>query len=304
MVYDNQVGNVTLTANKSLFFFDDQIVLLGSDINGGDGRHEVATTLFQTRLPSEDTVTYFNGSQLIGKKPVFETTQNEPVWLTDSADNGYYIPHPVNLMVHRTKQTAPDEKGKGNTSDSYKTAWLSHGDKVKSGHYEYVVLVNAGEEQTRTFAHNANKIYRVKQQDKKAHIVEHIEKGITGYALFQAGEDFASDLILSTDTPMLAMTHKTATGRLILSVVNPDLGLAPGTKQITIDDLRDDPKWLYRDSQTPLVTMTLSGHWRNASTTGTKDIQLKTKMMENRPVTELTFNTKHAFSVDIELVRQ
>lgn len=304
MVYDNQVGGVTLTANKSLFFFDNHIVVLGSDINGGDGQHEIATTLFQTRLPSEDTLTYFNGSTLSGKKRAFHAAEDQPVWLTDSVDNGYYIPDPADLMVHRAVQSAPDEKGRGNASDLYATAWLSHGDRVKSGRYEYVVLVNAGKEQTQAFARNASTIYRVKQQDNRAHIVEHIAKGVTGYALFKAGKDLASDLIVATDTPALVMTRKTATGNLMLSVVNPDLGLAPETKKITIHDLRDDPKWLYHDSETPKVTITLNGHWQPATTVDVKNIQLRTGTVESKPVTEITFNTKHAFSKDIELARQ
>ena len=304
MVYDNQVGGVTLTANKSLFFFDDHIVLLGSDINGGDGKHETATTLFQTRLSAKDTVTYFNGTKLTGEKPLFETTGTQPVWLTDSVGNGYYVPNPAGLMVHRAVQTAPDEKGNKNTSDLYATAWLSHGDRVKSGRYEYVVLVNAGEQQTKEFADKASKIYRVKQQDDRAHIVEHLEKGVTGYAFFEAGKDFVSDFILATDRPALAMTRKTATGNLMLSVVNPDLGLAPETKKITIRDLRDDSKWLYHDSETPKVTITLNGHWLIATNKEHKDIQLKTRMQDNKPVTDITFNTKHAFSKNIELARQ
>ncbi len=305
MIYDNQVGGVSLTAHKSLFFFDDQIILLGSDINGGDGEHEVATTLFQTRLPSADTVTYFNGSRLTGEKNRFNVASQQPVWLTDSVDNGYYIPNPAGLlMVHRTVQEAPDESGKKMTKGLYATAWLSHGKRVNSGRYEYVALVNAGADKTREFARNATKIYRVKQQDNRAHIVEHIQKGMTGYAFFAAGDGFASDLIIATDRPALAMTRKMANGNVMLSVVNPDLGLAPKTKTITKNDLRDNPKWLYHDSETPKVTITLNGHWQVVSSGDAGDITLKTRMQGNRAVTDLTFNTKHAFSKNVELARQ
>ena len=304
MVYDNQVGGVPLTAHKSLFFFDNQIILLGSDINGGDGNHEIATTLFQTRLPSADTVTYFNGSRLTGEKDRFNPASQQPVWLTDSADNGYYVPNPAGLMVHRTIQEAPDERGEKSTRGLYATAWLSHGEQVKSGRYEYAVLVNAGADKTQEFARNAAKIYRVKQHDNRAHIVEHLEKGMTGYALFEAGDGFASDLIIATDRPALAMTRETADGNLLLSVVNPDLGLAPETKTITSADLRDDPKWLYHDSETPKVTITLNGHWQMVSSGDAGDIQLNTRTRGNNAVTDLTFNTKHAFSKNVELVRQ
>ena len=304
MVYDNQVGEVSLTARKSLFFFDDYIILLGSDINGGDGNHEIATTLFQTRLPSVDTVTYFNGARLTGEKDHFNAASQQPVWLTDSADNGYYVPNPAGLMVHRAMQEAPDERGEKSTKGLYTTAWLSHGEQVNSGRYEYAVLVNAGADKTQEFARNAAKIYRVKQHDNRAHIVEHMEKGMTGYALFAAGDGFASDLIVATDRPALAMTHETASGNLMLSVVNPDLGLVPETKTITSADLRDDPKWLYHDSQTPGVTITLKGHWQVVANSDAGDIQLSTRTRGKMAVSDLTFNTKHAFSKNVELAHR
>ncbi|KEI72982.1 polysaccharide lyase family 8 super-sandwich domain-containing protein [Endozoicomonas elysicola] len=303
MIYDNQVGDVSLTARKSIFFFDDQIVLLGSDINGGNRKDEIATTLFQTRLPTEQTPTIINGSIYDSKSKISLTTNTHPVWLTDSVGNGYYVPNPSGLEVHRDLQVAPDSSGKTTTKGMYATAWLSHGTFVDSGSYEYVVLVNAGTNKTQQFAKNARNIYQVRQRDKRAHIVEHLSTNITGYALFEAGNAYESDLIIATDKPALAMVRKVTPNNIVLSVVNPDLELAPDAKIITFEDLREETKWLYHDSETSNVTLTLNGHWNIKAGDEMEDVAIKAKMLKDQPVTEISFTTKHAFSKNIELYR-
>lgn len=304
MRYENQVAKVPLTANKSLFFFDDQIVLLGSDIQGGNGKYAIDTTLFQTRIADENIRTHINGKAYTGDDLQKTFSSAQSAWLTDSVNNGYYLPNSENLNVHRAIQQAPNSKGKKQTKDLYSTAWLAHGKKVQSASYEYVVLVDAGADKTAEFAANAKSIYQVRQQNSQAHIVEHKAKGLTGYALFKAGNSYNSSLITASDSPALAMVRKLDDGGIVLSVANPNLALSPADKKITATDLRDSAKWLYSDSKTPAVTLTLQGHWsqQQSDALSAEDTVKVTTATENgKPITRVMFKLKHAKSYNLKL---
>jgi len=300
MRYENQVADIPLTANKSIFFFDDQIILLGSDIHGGDGHHAIETTLFQTRLPDLNDATHVNGEELTGLTgPV--SNLSGMTWLTDAVGNGYVLPDGSALSYHRATQAAPDSRNRKVTSDLYATAWLSHGADAAGEGYEYVVLVSAGPERTESFAQNSDRHYRVIQKDGRAHIVQHIESGSTGYVFFESGGNLESSLITAVNQPVLIMTRRLDEQSVMLSVSNPDLALAPPEKTITARDLREDPHWLYHPSETPDVTLTLKGFWE-ASNLGNRTLTHREKAAGR--VTELTFPSKHAQSHDVLLTHQ
>ena len=297
MRYENQVGGVPLKANKSAFFFDDQIILLGSNIRGGDSKHAIETTLFQTRLPERNTPTYLNGRKINGLMQS-NTEQENAVWLTDSVGNGFYTPDGQSLNFHRAVQSAPDSSNEKVTSDLYATAWLYHGTEVTDEEYEYVVLVDAGAGTTAAFAENARNTYRVIQKDQYAHIVEHIGENIIGYAFFESGNRFQSEYIHSIDKPSLGMVRILDEETIVLSIANPDLALAPPEKDITFTDLQADAEWLYHHSETPNVVISIKGHWKPDSDA---EVELLLLQESDQKLTVIEFPSKHSASRNVKL---
>jgi hypothetical protein len=84
---------IHLRARKSAFFVDDLIVLLGSGISGGDGKHPVETTLFQSRVENPDAF------------PL------SPSALADAAGNAYHVLDTASLKLWKGRQHSLAEDG-------------------------------------------------------------------------------------------------------------------------------------------------------------------------------------------------
>lgn len=130
--------NCTLTAKKTWFMFDDEVVALGCDISAQDG-FDVLTVAENRKLKNGDEV-------LTGKDG--EITANgllpeNPEWIHLENFGGYYFPDGGNLNVQRE------------TNDkTFIKMWFDHGVNPQNSTYEYVVLPNMSSTETLKYAQN------------------------------------------------------------------------------------------------------------------------------------------------------
>lgn len=242
-------------ANKSSFFFDDEIICLGSGIQNGDKDHDTETTLFQSGLNDDKTMPfYLNSAEPVADYPYEKAfSQGESVWMMDPYGNGYYIPDADGVHIVRNTQTSKDELDKEETKGEYTTAWIDHGKAPENAGYEYVIKVQTTPEKMEQYD---GKTYEVLQQDDKAHIIKHIPSNTMAYAVFQADPAIGQGILAATDTPVMAMIKEEGTDKIVFSMSDPDLRL-PKLPNQTMDE---ETATTYSTEKT--TTVTLKGEWK------------------------------------------
>ena len=137
----------TLTAKKSWFMFDNEIICLGAGITCGDAS-EVDTTVENRRLGTPPTSTFtVNGAV---NPPVIGWSSNltSASWCALDGVAGYYFPGGATNLhaayVANTGSWYAIDNSESTTSytDDYLTLWFNHGKQPTNASYAYVVLPN------------------------------------------------------------------------------------------------------------------------------------------------------------------
>jgi len=262
---------INLKAHKSVFFVDDTILMLGSDISGGDGKTPVETTLFQSVLPEGSTFAFVKGA------------------LADPAGNIYAVKN-GKLKTRVGKQDSYKDDGKSKTTGAVAVAWVDHGLKPKDASYEAAIGVRGATPAP----------YEVLRADDQMHSVYFPKQKLTASAIFQPLEKTLAGLPMvgKTDEPCLIMTKQTAAG-MELAVANPDLGLlskdaaTPTFKYIAENDNQ------YLPAQSRPVEITLNGKWRLQGAPEKVETVSKKKGK-----TVLRFDCLHGMDIRVKLVKE
>ena len=259
---------INLKGNKSVFFVDDFILMLGSDISGGDGKHAVETTLFQTQIPSGTIYT-------ADKSALF-----------DAAGNRYYVPDGSQLKTFKGLQRSFEDDGKTATSGNYAVAWFDHGLNPGGDGYEAGIGVRGA----------AKPDYLVVRKDSALHQVDFPEKELVAYAFFQPLE--LDQLIKKVDEPCLVMMKKSG-DEVHLSLANPDLGFLPHDAEMPTFNYINEGENQYLPSQLRPVEISLAGKWKLKSPS-----EQVTVLASREGQTLLQFNCIHGVDVRVELVQE
>lgn len=216
-------------ADKTFFFFDNEIVALGSGISNSDIEHNTITTLFQSKLTEGGEPVWVGGKPVVREMSFRQRRRGG--WLRDPQGN-YYVVHRGQWILEQSQQASlvPDKpfskKGKPVNQRSvvapHVKAWLDHGKAPQKTGYEYQILVQGSEAAARRQLRHKN--YRVLSRNADAHIVEHLTKGQIAYAVFNPRQNLPGP-VTAVDSPLLLMSSLTE-NRLQLSVADPDLRLA------------------------------------------------------------------------------
>ncbi|MBR2404194.1 MAG: Ig-like domain-containing protein [Clostridia bacterium] len=155
----------TLTAKKSWFMFDDEIVSMGTDITANDG-YEVLTVLDNRYLPDNDI--YVKGTL---RDPSTQRTYSSVEHLNYGNKIGYVFP------VYKESVTV---KANG----SYVETWLSHGTNPSNISYEYITLPCKTNEETIAYAEDPD--VQVLSNTSSVQAVKDNSTNTTGYVFWQA----------------------------------------------------------------------------------------------------------------------
>ena len=208
-LHEHSKYNDTHRARKSVFLFDNRVILLGSDIENKSD-YETHTTLFQNYLSDKNSISKV------------EKIKNNN-FILDTQNNLYKVVE-GNLKYKNGLQHSLDQNKGTPTENYYEMAYINHGKNPKNQKYQYAILVKGNNEEQEIFKKNSN--YQVLQQDYNAHIVEDEISKMRGYALFESG-DVKDKYLKSIDTPSLILI-KPNDNSLELSFVDPDLRLYEG----------------------------------------------------------------------------
>ena len=256
---------IKLHFKKSVFFYQNVLVCLGSNITiDSGGSTKALTTLFQDKFVSGtssievDDVRKDSSSPFKAMTPLSSSGKKGYTTLVDTKGNSYFIPRSTasNLKVHVQTQNSKTSSGRA-SSGTYATAWLEH--RAPNGKYEYGIYVKTPSyEKSADFywglqQHNQPiKLYRVLKQDDEAHVVQFEmtpERFATilplyGYVIFRDTTSLPSGgLVAAVDKQCRIMAEENRR-YVFLSISYPDLNF-PGSKvlktsgDITARDLYD-----------------------------------------------------------------
>lgn len=207
-LHEHPKYNGTHRARKSVFFFNNKAILLGSGIENNDSENETHTTLFQNYLGQNLKNSYI---------------QNEDI-IIDSQNNLYKVIE-GDIVLKKEKQESRDQNSGERTENNYELAYINHGKAPENGKYHYSILIKGTKEEQEKYKENSK--YEVLNQDNNSHIVKDLKSNMTGYALFESGKVHNNRFIESVDTPSMILLQE-KDRELQMSFVDPDLRLYEG----------------------------------------------------------------------------
>ena len=277
-LHEHDKYNGTLRARKSFFAFENRIVCLGTDIENGLAGAPVHTTLFQKSLESsdKDTCCVYEGGVI------------------RDHDGVTYIVKDADIHFRSGVQHSLHEESDKPVEGLFEVAYIDHGDIVKDGRYEYVVILPDG-------SSGQEPAYEIVRHDSRVHSVRDIPTGIVSAAVFE--EDAVDQNIISCTPAMLMYSMKD--GAMTLSVANPDLALYEGEsdEKFDADGKRLERSvysrfWIDNACAATTVKVTVEGLWEVSDYKGSE----VTSAHEDGH-TVLTFISKEARTEEIILKR-
>ena len=204
----------SLSAKKSYFFFDDEIVTLGSDIDCSDKANVL--TIIENRLVDTGDKYYADGRQVILKNDA--VTQKEDVktaWFTGLG--GYYFPNKTTINMIQ----------KSGTKTMFQL-WIPHGYQVEDKTYECVYLPNMSQADTEKYAKAPD--IQVLSNTDKVQAVKDKSSGATGYVFWEG----ASVGDVSADKACAVMTYAEDKKTFKVAVSDPSQSLDEVTVTVTL----------------------------------------------------------------------
>ena len=332
---DSSHPNIKLYFKKSVFFFQNVLVCLGSSIRIQNGPGKTAqTTLFQDKVRRGDTSfrVKVDGTmkdslaELPAMTPALNPTKGY-ISLEDTKGNSYYIPpsSASSLKVHIKNQNSKTPSARPSTG-YYATAWLEH--SSSNNNYEYAIYVKTPSyPKSADFvwsfqeSNPSNKINKVLQQNDVAHVVKfematerwEMIRPQYGYVIFSSTRTLPTDgPIKSANNTCLIMTREDEEF-LYLSISYPDLAFPTSDDLRTIEDIGVSEAY-HIESKDIAVLVTLKNKVsKNLPTNpmvhgSPADYVPKVRVESTNPTrlkgNKLVFhNLKNGFSVEVKLLK-
>ncbi|MGM9762633.1 MAG: chondroitinase family polysaccharide lyase [Candidatus Cryptobacteroides sp.] len=174
----------SLRADKSVFFFDDFAICLGSGICSSDTEHKMVTTLFQS----------------------FDREARRADKTGLCTDGSLYYAVKSGRLVYE------------NAGNNYTRAYIDHGNSPAGAAYEYYI-VKSGKKRAKQLLGRKSPV-KVLRQDGKAHIVSY--GNYVSAAVFAAGEKLTDCLVSEVSLPM-AYVLENGSESSVLHFCEPDM---------------------------------------------------------------------------------
>ncbi len=296
-VFGPNTHNGTFRFKKSTFTFSNGLIVsLGSDISNNDGNNITATTLFQKMAQANSEVRSSSGNYTTQGNRTLSSGANR--WMVDPYGTGYVVPQGTDSIrldwgIQNTPPqslTNPSDLSQYQSGEFVK-AYIDHGSAPTSKGYEYAVLPNTTSSDVSSFSSRlggaqAQRPYVVLAKNSNQHIVccQDTQNKVWGLVLFEPSTTFpASSMISRNDKPALVMYEELASGNVLLSVTDPDLGLnAPRT---------------YSPALSSTVSLDLRGKWDVMSASG----QVQSSFVNGGVDTRLTVNLEKGMPEELLL---
>ncbi len=246
-----QATQSTLTARKSWFMFDNEVVALGSGITSTDNR-TIETIVENRRLKIATSALTVDGvakSTTLG----WSETMTGVGWCNLAATGGYVFPGGATLKGLRETRTGQwhdisnDDTTTVNTNN-FATLWFDHGSNPSGAGYSYILLPNQTAAQTAAYAASSDIV--ILENSSFAHAVRERNLGITAANFWEDGTHTVG--FITVDKKSAVLAHET-TAQVDISVSDPtqlDTGV------VTVELARSATALVSADAQITVLQLT------------------------------------------------
>lgn len=206
--YCDIIPQVNTCANKAWFFFDDEIVCLGSGINS-TAKADVNTTVNQT-LTSPDKkviITDSKGTRTLDQDSIVDFSSK---WILHD-DIAYIFPEGGNIFVSQKEQSGSwydinRSESKDEVTKDVFTLGINHKTNPIDADYAYIVVPDQNSPK------NVNKYLSKKNIEICANtpdmqVVKNNNLGIYGIVFYKAGKYADKNIAISADKPCILMLN-------------------------------------------------------------------------------------------------
>jgi chondroitin AC lyase len=216
------------SARKGYFFFDDEMVCLGSDITSETPSNTYVTAATADFTTADDDVnTTVNQCLLRGDVTISTdgsrtvlTTKGEhpyttaPDWVLHDTI-GYVFPHQGNIVVSNKTQTGnwydinTSMKNVTVSKDVF-SLWFNHGKSADKAQYAYIVVPN--KTAAELDAYTANNPIEIQANTDSMQVVRHKTLGILGVIFYKAATFTCNEISLQADRACILLVKPGETG--------------------------------------------------------------------------------------------
>lgn len=223
VVFDFKSPHDPLEAKKSWFFFDQEYVCLGTDIQS-KSEFDVVTTVNQTLMRGDVKIEQNGSPQTL---PRGKRSLSNVKWAHHN-QIGYLFPEPATVTLSNQTETGrwsdiTDQKNISTelVSKDVFSLWFDHGKKPRKASYAYIVVPCVSEDALRETSRNNRSIKIVSNNDSIQAVI-HQKEGIVQAVFYKAGTlDIGEGKSITMDSPGLVML-KAKNGRITeLTVADP-----------------------------------------------------------------------------------
>lgn len=223
VVFDFKSPHDPLEAKKSWFFFDQEYVCLGTDIQS-KSEFDVVTTVNQTLMRGDIKIEQNGSPQTL---PRGKRSLSNVKWVHHN-QIGYLFPEPATVTLSNQTETGrwsdiTDQKNISTelVSKDVFSLWFDHGKKPRKASYAYIVVPCVSEDALRETSRNNRSIKIVSNNDSIQAVI-HQKEGIVQAVFYKAGTlDIGEGKSITVDSPGLVML-KAKNGRITeLTVADP-----------------------------------------------------------------------------------
>jgi len=214
-VYDLDYDMVT--AKKAWFYFDKQVVCLGTDINSY-AVENIVTTVNQTWLKGK-VFAYADKklSRVKSKKSMIK-----PNWIWHDSI-GYYFPNSAQLEIRTQIQKGSWQKVNANRSENEVKGrvfkmWFNHGVDPVNANYAYIVMPGLGKDELKNHPQNEIKILA---NNSNIQAVKNEDLKMIQIVFHQAGTLTDQNISITVDQPCIVLLKNINTKKIIIHLADP-----------------------------------------------------------------------------------
>ncbi len=208
---DYRRGGVSLTARKSWFFFDDEVVALGADIDDAKAAAPVFTSLNQVLQDGPVTMRDASGRRTLNLGEA--TSLVGQAWIQHD-DLGYVILDDSS----RTTVQAKVQSGGGASLPVF-SAWVDHGPRPQNKTYAYAVVADVSPDELDSYA--VNSPIEILKNTPAVQAVRHTGLAQTQIAFYAAGATLINDTTwIAVGQPALLIVREVGED-LVITAADP-----------------------------------------------------------------------------------
>lgn len=209
----------SVSAKKAWFFFDKEIVCLGTDIKS-ESPENITTTVNQSWLKGKIESTAGTLSAELDKKTIFN--DEKAGWVLHNGI-GYYFPAGGNVSLSAGKQDGNwfkinNSMSADEVSGNVFKMWFNHGVKPAKASYSYIVLPATSKKELENFKPATVNIVA---NTPAVQAVYHSSLNIIQAVFYQAGTLTTPTLTIEIDKPGIVMIRDAGTPKMTISVSDP-----------------------------------------------------------------------------------